>query len=427
MARLFKILAALLALLVLLLVGAVLALQQWTGSADFRQRIEQQAATALGVPVQLGRIAVTLWPLPAVALDAIVVKTEPALTVERVQARPQWSALLGGRLVVDTLVLRKAVLPQRAINTLSESMHKRKPAPAVKPAAQKTADVDWLPRRAVVEGLTWVNLQGQATTIEADARLDDAGWPESLNFKITQGALAGTQATLSAQDASATQRVWALKIALGGGTLQGPLRLTPAPRSGAEIALQAEVETRDVEVSALTAPHKLLTGKLEARTTLNAKFAEPASLVDALQSQTTFTVRGAALQGIDLAKAVRTVGLNRGGETRLDTLAGQVATHGRAVSLSNLVANSGVLAASGNATISPTRALSGRISVDLGSKVVGVPLVLGGTLDAPEVTLSRSALLGAAIGTAVLPGVGTGAGAKLGDRLGESMKQLFGK
>ena len=41
MARLFKILAALLALLVLLLVGAVLALQQWTGSADFRQRIEQ--------------------------------------------------------------------------------------------------------------------------------------------------------------------------------------------------------------------------------------------------------------------------------------------------------------------------------------------------------------------------------------------------
>jgi hypothetical protein len=56
-----------------------------------------------------------------------------------------------------------------------------------------------------------------------------------------------------------------------------------------------------------------------------------------------------------------------------------------------------------------------------------VPLVVGGTMDSPSVTLSRGALLGAAIGTVIAPGVGTGAGAGVGDRLGESLRGLFGK
>jgi hypothetical protein len=58
---------------------------------------------------------------------------------------------------------------------------------------------------------------------------------------------------------------------------------------------------------------------------------------------------------------------------------------------------------------------------------VGVPLAIGGTLDAPEVTLTRAALIGAAIGTAVMPGAGTGAGASLGDKVGDKLKNIFGK
>jgi hypothetical protein len=54
-----------------------------------------------------------------------------------------------------------------------------------------------------------------------------------------------------------------------------------------------------------------------------------------------------------------------------------------------------------------------------------VPLVLSGTLDAPEVTLTRGAMIGAAIGTAVMPGVGTGAGASMGDKIGSGLKKLF--
>ena len=89
------------------------------------------------------------------------------------------------------------------------------------------------------------------------------------------------------------------------------------------------------------------------------------------------------------------------------------------------------LAATGEVTVNPERSLSGRVRVDMtrgaGGQVVGVPLAVGGTLDEPSVTLTRAALLGAAIGTVIAPGVGTGAGANLGDRLGEGLKDLFGK
>ena len=95
------------------------------------------------------------------------------------------------------------------------------------------------------------------------------------------------------------------------------------------------------------------------------------------------------------------------------------------------VATSGLLSASGNVAMAPSRSLSGRITVDLASSAaggaIGVPLAVGGSLDAPSVTLTQGALLGAAIGTAIAPGVGTGAGAKLGDRLGEGLRGLFGK
>ena len=162
-----------------------------------------------------------------------------------------------------------------------------------------------------------------------------------------------------------------------------------------------------------------------------ASAATAGALVDALHTQSRFAVQGAVVHGVDLARAVKTVGMSRGGDTRLDTLAGQLNSKGRAVVLNNLVAGSGLLSASGNVALTPARVLSGRVNVNLGATVVGdavgVPLLVGGTLDAPQLTLTRAAMVGAAIGTMVLPGVGTGAGASLGDKIGGKLQGLFGK
>lgn len=430
MKRILKWLAVGGLLLFLLLAGAVLGLQRWTGTDDFKARVEQQAGAALGVSIELGQIDVALWPLPGLALDGIQIKTQPALTLARLELQPVWAALWQGRLELATLRVREAVLPAQAVDALVLLLQKKKKADKTSPEPGEVSALAFIPRRMVFEGVTWVNVKGVGVTIDAQAVLSEDGLPQTASIKVLKGQLEGSKLDLLREDNS-----WRLALAVGGGTIKGKVHLQPATQPGGAFELKGQLETLNVEVAALTlSPEKkgpggsVLSGQLQASTTLSARSASLAALADVAQTQTSFTVRNAVLHGIDLAQAVKTVGMSRGGETRLDVLAGQVHTRGRALELSNLVATSGVLSATGQVAIAPSRALSGRVSVDLvAAPGVGVPLAVGGTLDAPEVSLTRGAMIGAAIGTVLMPGVGTGAGASVGDKVGEGFKKLFGK
>lgn len=427
MKRAIKGIGITLLVLLLLLAAGVLALQRWIGSDDFRHRIELQTSTALGVAVTLGGLDVALWPLPAVAVDRIALQTQPTLTVERVDVRPAWADLLQGRVAPATLVVRRAVLPQPGIDALLAAMQK------AKPKEQQPGDVPWqlLPQRTVLDGLTWVDAKGAAITVQADVHLSPDVWPQQLEVQIVQGRLQGSKLTLQRE---AQAHAWGVALQVAGGSIKGRLELQVPKEPGAEFAVKGQLQTHEVEVSRLTAPEPTqksqaaqpLSGRLDANTSLNARTRKPGALLEVLQTQSSFTVRQAVVHGIDLARAVKTVGMSRGGETPLDTLAGQVRTQGRAIELSKLVASSGVLSATGEVVVSPSQALSGRVSVELGG-AVGVPLVLGGTVSDPQVTLTRGAMIGAAIGTVLMPGVGTGAGASLGDKASEGLKKLFGK
>lgn len=416
--------------LLLLLAGGLLALQRWVGSDDFRHRVEQQASEALGVELQLGGIDVTAWPLPAVALSDIALQTKPVLRVARVEVRPVWADLLQGRVAPATLIVRSAVLPQPALDALVAVLQKKKPATADKQQAPEAENLAFLPQRTVLDDITWIDAKGVAITLAAEATLDRDVLPQSLTLQVLKGRLQGTH--LSAQR-DGERHAWDVALKVAGGSIKGRVEWQPPTAPGGEFTLKGQLQTREVEVSALMAPEPTaksqaaqpLSGKLEASTTLSARTSKPGALADVLQTQSRFTVQKAVLHGIDLAKAVKTVGMSRGGETPLDTLAGQLNTQGKAVQLNNLVASSGVLSASGTVAVSPSQALSGRVSVELGG-ALGVPLVLGGTVDAPEVNLTRGALIGGAVGTVLMPGVGTGAGASLGDKASEGLKKLFG-
>jgi hypothetical protein len=439
MAKLFKWFFVLLALLGLLGVAAAVSLHYWLGSGDFRSRLEAESSEFLGVPVALSRVHLSFWPQPAIALDGVQVRTTPALSMVRVELRPEWRALLAGRREVAALVVREAQWPQRGIDQLLAARQKTRVAPPkdVAPASTDEGDsepdlsVDWVLRHVVLQQVTWRNARDVATTFDADARLADDSLPQTLDLQVREGPWKDAKLDLVRDGAR-----WAVEAQLGGGTVRGHLQyaaLAPAVRVR---TLTGELVTRGVEVTALAASASgqrgPLSGQLEATTTVSARAPTAAGLLPALQTQSRFTVHNAELHGLDLAKAVTTVGLSRGGETRLDTLTGQLDTQGRGTArLHELVASSGVLRATGEVALAPSRALSGRVLVDLtagaAGRLVGVPLTVSGTLDAPEVTLSRGAMLGAAIGTAVMPGVGTGAGAQMGDRLSQGVKKLFEK
>ena len=151
----------------------------------------------------------------------------------------------------------------------------------------------------------------------------------------------------------------------------------------------------------------------------------PGEMVRRLHTRTRFTVKPATLKGFDLAKAVSTAGADRSGQTVFDELTGTLDTQsgedGIRLRYSGLQARSGLLTASGSATVF-NRRLNGEAAVDLVDGVGGVPFKLAGTLDNPELWLTGGALAGAAVGTAVLPGVGTAIGA----RIGQQVEKLFG-
>lgn len=447
------------------LVSAVFfLLHRWISTDDFRSRAQAQASEVLGREVRLGALAVDIWPLPAVALNRVEIGTRPLIRIERIEVRPVVAALFSGRLELSTLLVRQADLSQAAVDDLLAAWLARrsttaagsKPAPSasVKGTTARPADAPAdevltvvVPRRVVLDSATWRSANGSVTMFNADARLDPQALPDELVVTLLAGPLQGARLSLQrqaqAEQAGPPARDWNLAMELAGGTVKGKLQMPQPSGSGNALELDGQLETRNVELGVLLRAQRLqaegsasgergaMSGKLEASTTFRIRAAEWSGVREGLQSQSRVVVHQAVIHGIDLARAVRSVGLSRGGQTRLDTLAGQVQTRGRAVDLRNLVASSGALSATGQVSVAPDRQLQGRVDVSLGAKMVGkavgVPLLVEGTLDKPQVRLTRAALAGAAIGTLIMPGVGTGAGATLGDKIGKSLKDLFGK
>jgi hypothetical protein len=401
----------------LVLAGGWWGLQHWLGSDDLRQRAANAASEAVGVPVTLERLGLDLWPVPGLVLEAVRIETRPVWTLQRVEARAVLGALLRGHLELASLSMQEADVSQAGWEYLAAQRSKRPPAPSGDMA------VPW-PRRLKVDRLTWRPVSGAPITLDGEATLAPDGLPETLKAQMRSGPLQGAELVLTRQ-----QLTWDLRARVAGGTLQGPITLDRLPAPGAVLRVNGRLVTEGIDVGMLS--RKRLSGRLSATTTLELRTGGPGPLLDALQTRSQFAVRDAVVHGMDLARAVKTVGLSRGGETRLDALAGQVATRGQLVNLSNLVASSGLLTASGQVNISARQALQGRVLVHLGpaaiGQAVGVPLVVGGTLEDPQLTLTRSAMLGAAIGTMVMPGVGTGAGASIGDKMGNALQGLFGK
>ena len=449
--------------LVLLFVGALLALQQWVGTEDFRQRVGREASAAVDFEVKVGRIGLDWWPIPALAVNDVQVLTKPPLNAERMEVRPSWPSLMAGRPALATAIVRRAVVAQAGVDSILAALEKKKPPKQAdtktRPDAAASAALfgALVGSRIVLDDVAWQGLRNEQLALDADIRLGADAMPDAVRATVLRfqfkgvGDLRGSELDLKRDDQG-----YLLALQLKGGAAKADagavakrgaikgridLQWPAAAGSGAatQVVMKGTLATAGLDVSLFGEPKAgqppPLSGRLEAQTTLTARAASAGGLIDVLQTNSTFTVRNAVVHGIDLARAVKTVGLSRGGETRLDVLAGQLHTQGKALQLSNLVASSGVLSASGQVAVSPARALNGRVYVELGGAAlpvaakgaVGVPLVVGGTVDAPEVTLTRAALIGAAIGTAVLPGAGTGAGASLGDKVGEKLKGLFGR
>ena len=378
---------------------------------EIAARIMQQAEDKLGVKVTLGEVSWQLLP-PALVIDGAATVQPQPIRIRRLVAQPSLGAALRRQLHFDHVLIDGAVMPQLSLRGL-----KVVPAPSgvATSAADNALPLDQLRFR----NLTWITRHGKQLEFDGNV-LFDPGWRPRQAEVVRPGVKPLTRLTLTRDG---TDDRWQLALALGGGTANGEVTVSQGKDGG--LQLKGRLEPRDVEVASALAAfkrHSAVNGKASGQTVLSASGQAVGELARSLHTRTNFTVAGATLLQFDVEKAIRSFGQDRAGQTTLKSLEGQMDTQntpdGMVVRYSALQARGESFSATGQGTIA-NRQIEGELTVDLAGGLVAVPLKVAGPLDAPQVTVPRSVVAGAAIGTAVLPGVGTVIGARVGAAVGK--------
>lgn len=403
-------------LLAVLVLVAGLAAWLIPSNEEFALMLGKAVEERTGVAVKIGQVRWSLQPLPKIELGNISTAQEQPIVVRRVVVSPQLRPLLSRRIRIDTLEIAGALIPRESLRAFRGV----EPLQADGDGAWKLAEIPL--GRLRFNDVTWSDRRSIELSYDGDI-VFDAGWrPRTADL----GRHDQTPPVRVRMEREGEAEQWRVLIDAGGGTGNGTATLQTLDNG--RVRLKAQLRPESVDIGLLMQAFKRsapVAGKVYGSTEIDAEADQIPGLWAVLHSRTTFSVRPATLTRFDLAKAVTTAGISRGGTTPLDELSGTLDTQntddGTRMTYTGLKARSGVLTATGKASIF-NRRLSGEAAVDIVDGVVGMPLKLGGTLDNPELSLTGGALTGAAVGTAVAPGVGTA----LGARIGQQLERFFG-
>ena len=375
---------------------------------ELARRAAVELQSRLGVPVKIGALRWTLLPVPAVVLEDLATGQPEPISMKKLTIYPSLTDLIDGRLKVERAEVETAVLPQLALRGLNKAGETASLGSTATPLA-----------RLVFRDVTWISRFGRPLVFDGEVDFDPNWRPRDVQLR-RPAVEPLTRLTLARQG---QEDRWTTRIDLGGGTANGEVQLET--RAKGRLHLTGTLAPQGVEVSSALAAfdrRSLVSGKASGNTGLSATGDTIGELVQSLHTRTSFSMGKGTLLNMDVEKAIRSLGKERSGQTAMDTITGQLDTQntarGMVVNLSNIRATSGVFSASGKAKIA-SRQVEGEFAVDLVDGIVGVPLLVSGPLNKVEISVPRSAIVGAAVGTAILPGVGTAIGARVGAALGQ--------
>ena len=400
--------------------------------AELKQRLEAALGEASGVKVSVGAVRWQLRPLPVLVVDDLTTEQPEPVRLKKIRLYPNLSALWQRSFKLDLVELEGAVLPQPSLRGLGRLGSSGVPVSGEAASAQATSgspavlgpangwSLDDLPvSRVVFRDVSWISRSGVAVAFDGEASFDAAWRPRTAQLR-RPGAQPVFDISLKRQG---LQDRWSVLVNAGGGTAHGDFEVQTLAKG--RLRLAGQLAPQGIEVaSALKALNRdpVIEGRASGSTTLSASGDHAMGLAQSLRTQTSFTMGPSTLLNLDLGKAVRSLGKTYVGQTRLDSVVGQLETQntpeGMVINLTRIKATSGVLSASGQARLI-NRQIDAEVSVDLLDGVVGVPLKISGPLDKVTVSAPAGAVAGAVVGTAVLPGVGTAIGARLGAAMGK--------
>jgi uncharacterized protein involved in outer membrane biogenesis len=400
---------------------------------DYIPALEKEISARIGEPVSIDNLHAAILPVPQARVDGITIGSAEEIQVGKLTLKPDLWSLLRSDKVIRSVELEDVTLTQKALGGLTALSQGDRGAGEFRVERVRLTnalvkfessqfgpfDVDVQVSSPTQQGL--VTLKTRDGALEAHAR------PEAEHFQVDITARKWTppigpafvfdELEVKGIAKSKSADLTTVRASLYGGTASGAV--TIGWEKG--VSVKGGLELKHIELQqpvALLSPKTRLSGKLDAKPVFSSHAATTDQLDDALRIESAFTVHDGVLHGFDLITAAATLGKQtRGGQTRFDALAGRLVTEKRTYRFSDLTVASGALAARGSVNIAPSKALSGQLATSANAfgRTLAIPLTVGGTLDAPMLLPTATALAGAAAGTVVLgPGVGTAAGAKLG-------------
>lgn len=405
---------------------------------DYLPRVEAEASARLKQPVTIKGIRFALLPLPHVTVSGITAGKTGDITVGSVKLTPDLFSLPQSTRIIKTVGIDSLVLTQKgldAILALARSDDARSPqAPAVRVTSIRLENVV-----ARLDKTTF-------GPFDARVKLDNMGKPEDASVTTRDGKL---KALIKPDQANylidVSARAWALpagppllfdelsikgvatqdevrldeiKARLYGGTATGKVNLNW--KKGLRLAGKLDLDDVELQqLAPLLSPGSRVSGKLSAKPVFTAAADSADQVANALRLETGFNIRNGALHGVDIQQAATQL-IKRGasgGETRFEHLSGHLVVTQGSHHFTQLRIASGALSAEGRVSVTPKKALSGRIlaQVKAAGTSAAVPLNVGGTVGAPLLYPTGGTMAGAALGTAIMgPGFGTSAGAKAG-------------
>jgi hypothetical protein len=315
-------------------------------------RISEGFEKRFGVGLKVGGAHWALLPTPVLVLSDVATDQPRPITLRRVTAQLKLTELLHRVIAVDELEIESLVLPRESIRAFRGKGPKPHEGGNViaLPAPWTLAPVplELVRWRDVV----WIDRRDIALAYDGEVAFDPQWRPRQARIERA-GATPPARLRL---DREAGQDRWRTRIDVGGGTWNG-VTLFEMP-AGGKLRVSAELDPRQVDIEGLVQAFGRRTsvaGKVNGHSTLVAEADEAnelGALIRSMHTRTTFSVRPATLTKVDIAKAVTTAGISRGGTTPLDELTGTLDTQGTengiVMRYTNLKARSGVLTASGN-------------------------------------------------------------------------------
>lgn len=176
---------------------------------------------------------------------------------------------------------------------------------------------------------------------------------------------------------------------------------------GAEWKLSGNLETRAMQAEPLIttfSPITYSTGRVALATQFQYVGSGYETLFQNPSISGKFTISDGVVHNFDLVtplKSSNPSSLQRGGQTRFDSLSGDLSYDAAGFALKNIALNSGKFTASGSISVTPDMNMSGRMSARLKSGIIMVeaPMIIDGTLEAPQIHSSGSFKPGDASGT----------------------------